>query len=53
MEDHESSRSITQEENELMKKYGIKKVSVDHFYLGDFRYTKLQDAIAQAKRGKN
>ena len=46
-------RSNTQEENELTNKYGIKRVSVDYFYLGDFRYTKLQDAVAQAKLGKN
>lgn len=35
---------------EIMKKYGIERVSVDHFHIGAFRYTNLDDAIAQAKR---
>ncbi len=34
-----------------MVKYGIKCVPVDYYHFGDFRYTNLADAIAQAKRG--
>lgn len=34
-----------------MAKYGITCVPVDYFHCGDFRYTNLADAIAQAKRG--
>ena len=34
---------------ETLNKYGITRVSVDHFYTGGFRYTNLEDAIAQAK----
>lgn len=34
-----------------MIKYGIKCVPVDYYHFGDFRYTNLADAIAQAKRG--
>lgn len=34
-----------------MTKYGIKRIPVDYFHFGDFRYTNLSDAIAQAKKG--
>lgn len=34
-----------------MIKYGIKCVPVNYYHFGDFRYTNLVDAIAQAKRG--
>jgi hypothetical protein len=34
----------------IMTKYGITRVPVDYFHSGDFRYTNLKDAIAQAKR---
>ena len=33
-----------------MVKYGITRVPIDYFYLGNFRYTNLDDAIAEAKR---
>ncbi len=33
-----------------MSKYGITSKTVDIFYLGQYRYTNLRDAIAQAKR---
>jgi len=35
---------------EIMKKHGIERVPVDYFHIGAFRYTNLDDAIAQAKR---
>jgi hypothetical protein len=35
---------------EEILKLGITRVPVDVFRLGDFRYTNLKDAIAQAKR---
>jgi len=34
----------------LMEKHGIIRVPVDYFQFGEFRYTNLRDAIAQAKR---
>ena len=37
-------------EVEEMAKYGIKRVPVDYFHYGQFRYTNLKDAIAQAER---
>jgi len=33
-----------------LEKYGIKRVSVDYFLIDGFRYTSLEDAVAQAKR---
>lgn len=38
------------EAGEAMAKYGIIRVRVDNFYYGAFRYTNLDDAIAEAKR---
>jgi hypothetical protein len=37
---------------ESMAQYGITRVSVDYFHYKGFRYTNLDDAIAQAKRQK-
>jgi hypothetical protein len=33
-----------------MAKYGITCVPVDYFHYGSFRYTNLEDAVAEAKR---
>lgn len=33
-----------------MSRYGITRVPVDYFHLGEFRYTSLTDAIAEARR---
>ena len=33
-----------------MAEFGIKRVPVDYFHIGAFRYTVLADAIAEAKR---
>jgi hypothetical protein len=33
-----------------MAKYGIKRVPLDYFHYRQFRYTNLEDAVAQAKR---
>ena len=46
----ESCPTISAEAAEEMAKYGITRVPVDYFFYGDFRYTNLKDAIAQAKR---
>ncbi len=40
----------TRTEREDMEKYGIGKVVEDHFYVGDFHYTRLSDALAQSRR---
>jgi hypothetical protein len=50
-ENHEKSKSaVKPAANEEMTKYGITRVPVDYFCYGEFRYTNLSDAIAQAKR---
>ena len=36
--------------SEAMAKYGIARVPVDYFHYKEFRYTNLDDAIAQATR---
>lgn len=33
-----------------MARYGITRRSVDYFHYKEFRYTNVQDALAQAKR---
>jgi hypothetical protein len=33
-----------------MAKYGIIRVPVDYYLYGGFRYTNLEDAVAEAKR---
>lgn len=35
---------------QAMARFGITRVSVDYFHYGNFRYSKLADAIAQAQR---
>jgi hypothetical protein len=35
-----------------MATYGITRVPVDYFHVGKFRYSNLDDAIAEAKRQK-
>jgi hypothetical protein len=41
---------LSAEAADEMAKYGIIRVRIDHFLYGDFRYTRLDDAIAEAKR---
>ena len=48
--DHKESKPAVSSDAEDMAKYGIARVPVDYFYCGDFRYTNLKDAVAQAKR---
>src|SRR5579871_5397790 len=35
---------------EVADGFGITRVSVEYFHYGEYRYTSLEDAIAQAKR---
>src|SRR5215218_8801534 len=41
---------VGQEAVEQMARYGITRVPADHFFYEGYRYTSLDDAIAQAKR---
>jgi hypothetical protein len=49
-ENRESSGATAMGAAETMAKYGIKRVPVDYFYYKAFRYTNLDDAIAEARR---
>ena len=46
----EINAAINPEAAEAMAKYGITRVPVDYFHYKEFRYTNLDDAIAQATR---
>ena len=46
----EMNPAINPEATEAMAKYAITRVPVDYFHYKEFRYTNLDDAIAQAKR---
>jgi hypothetical protein len=48
-----SPASTSPESTEELAKYGITRVPVDYFYYGGFRYTNLEDAVAEAKRHPN
>ncbi len=37
---------------QAMREYGVKRIPVDYFHVGGYRYTDMKDAIAQAKRTK-
>lgn len=36
-----------------LARLGIVRIATEHFLVGPYRYTKLADAIAQAKRGRS
>jgi hypothetical protein len=49
--DHrEAGSTFRDDAAEEMAKYGITRVSTDYFHYKEYRYTSLDDAIAQAKR---
>lgn len=45
-------RAVPVTDLELMERYGITQKPADYFHYGQYRYTKLKDAIAQAERDK-
>jgi hypothetical protein len=47
---NQSDADIGSEAVEEMAKYGIKCAQISQFFYGDYRYTNLADAIAEAKR---
>jgi hypothetical protein len=49
-DDNETTGHPAIEAVESMAKYGITRVRIDNFCYGGFRYTNLDDAIAEAKR---
>jgi hypothetical protein len=40
-------------DDQIMDKYGIKCVPTDRFHYRSFRYSRLSDALAQAKRDQS
>ena len=42
--------AVSAEDAKAMATYGITRVPVDYFHFGDFRYTNLKDAVAEAER---
>jgi hypothetical protein len=50
MHDLSSPPAGTLEQHVLMHALGIRHTLSDQFHYRDYRYTSLQDAIAQAKR---
>jgi len=38
------------DDSALMAAHGITRTTVHHFFVGGYRYSKLADALAQAKR---
>jgi endonuclease YncB( thermonuclease family) len=46
----EESPTVGQDIAEELVKYGIMRVPTDYFYYKEYRYTSLDDALAQAKR---
>jgi len=48
-----TDQSTTKNESvsvDQLKKHGIRRVSVDYFLIDGYRYTSIDDAIAQANR---
>lgn len=43
-----TSKPGSQDDNDMIK-YGIMRVPVDYFHFGEFRYTSLREALAQAR----
>lgn len=45
-----NNKPVREDDSAEMAKYGIARVSIDVFFYKEYRYTNLEDAIAQAKR---
>ena len=47
---HGEGSPVERDVAEQMATYGITRVLVDYFHVGNYRYSNLDDAIAEAKR---
>jgi hypothetical protein len=45
-----ADRPAPADDSALMAAHGITRTAVHHFFVDGYRYTKLADALAQAKR---
>lgn len=50
---HPASLTTVPTQSDMMTRHGITEVPVAYFHYGDFRYTNLRDALAQAERDTN
>ncbi len=41
-----------EDNNDILEEYGIRRVLVDYFHVGGYRYTNIEDAMAQARRSR-
>jgi hypothetical protein len=48
-----TAQTTVQTQADMMLGLGITEVAVPNFLYGDFRYTNLNDALAQAERDKS
>jgi hypothetical protein len=46
----ETTPTVGDDADEEMAKYGITRVSANYFHYKEYRYTSLNDALAEAKR---
>ena len=46
----ESDTPTRLSDQDLLERYGISRTPADYFHYGQYRYTNLKDAIAQAER---
>jgi hypothetical protein len=49
----EIEHTVSDPDLESMERYGIKRTTADYYHYGQYRYTNLKDAIAQAERDKH
>ena len=49
----EQGEGITPDMLEEMERYGITRFPVHYFQLGQYKYTNLKDAVAQARRERS
>ncbi len=47
---HREGAPVAPDIADQMATYGITRVPVDYFHVGKYRYSNLEDAIAEAKR---
>ncbi len=46
----DASPTVAADVDDQMATYGITRVAVDYFHFGEFRYSSLADAVAEARR---
>ena len=52
MNDNSPQSAHSPDQKEMMERFGIRHVMADVFHYRDYRYTRLDDAVAQAIRDR-